>query len=80
MFDSMYVSGIVHFVLPCFILVSSSLGDTATCDDMDTDACKLLHVKNPDICEISSVADTACRRFCGRCRMYTVFTIFIYLL
>lgn len=36
------------------------------CDDIDTQACQLIQAQRSDMCN-STIADTTCPRFCGKC-------------
>ena len=38
------------------------------CDDIDTQACQLIQAQRSDMCN-STIADTTCPRFCGKCGM-----------
>ena len=63
-----FFTGVTLLVLVSVILQSCTNIGTAACEDFDTEACKLLHIKNHDICE-GIAGQTACKRFCGNCGM-----------
>ena len=50
------------------LLCPCVLGQDDVCDDMNTDACELLHNSNPDLCEDPALSETACPRYCNLCR------------
>ncbi|KAH3738967.1 hypothetical protein DPMN_045611 [Dreissena polymorpha] len=61
----MYDSG---FTLPpqtTTVLLTTS---TKPCEDIDTLACQKMQQSKPDLCLDDSLAELACKRFCGRCR------------
>ena len=50
------------------LLCPCVLGQDDVCDDMNTDACELLHSSNTDLCEDPALSETACPRYCNLCR------------
>ena len=44
-----------------------------TCKDLDATACVLLHKQKPDLCTDAIFSNTACMRFCGKCRKSSYF-------
>ncbi|KAH3738981.1 uncharacterized protein LOC127849601 isoform X1 [Dreissena polymorpha] len=40
---------------------------TKPCEDIDTLACQKMQQSKPDLCLDDSLAELACKRFCGRC-------------
>ncbi|XP_052286131.1 uncharacterized protein LOC127881935 isoform X3 [Dreissena polymorpha] len=40
---------------------------TKPCEDIDTLACQKMQQSKPDLCRDDSLAELACKRFCGRC-------------
>ncbi|XP_052782206.1 uncharacterized protein LOC128218554 [Mya arenaria] len=46
---------------------TSATPTIAPCEDVDTNACVLLHASKPDFCADTNLANAACKRFCGDC-------------
>ena len=40
------------------------------CDDISTQACQLLAVSKPDLCNDTSISQTTCPRYCNKCGEY----------
>ncbi|XP_045166865.2 uncharacterized protein LOC123530186 isoform X2 [Mercenaria mercenaria] len=57
-----------YFEIAVFVLafVLYTTNGNSPCFDVDTAACKLMEHNKPDLCD-SSIGETACPRYCGKC-------------
>jgi hypothetical protein len=69
MFHFVSFKGTTAGVLTAIPLVNTA-ATTAPCDDIDSHACALMHSTRPDLCSDESLANAACKRYCGKCRKH----------
>lgn len=65
-----YFHGIKYSIFNYIYEVSVTAGTVPKCDDVDTQACRLMLAKQTDLCQNHAVAESLCKRFCNLCRKY----------
>jgi len=53
--------------------VCVSINAQSTCQDIDPQACQLMHTQNPEICFDPAISSTACPRYCNKCALTCYF-------